>query len=202
VFALSVVDEPGEEPLSLDAAKLHLRIDLDDDSEDALISGLIVAARRLTEKECGQAWVERTLKLTLAAWPCRSPWENFPDAIGIPVSPVTDVGSVKYRAIDGTLTTLDAGNYQTWLDHSPPLIAPAPLSWWPVLQAGWMSAVEVEFTAGYGTADDVPEDAVNLMKLCVGYWYEHRGDGDDPAKLGLPPGAVRLVNLLASTGYR
>jgi uncharacterized phiE125 gp8 family phage protein len=200
MFALATLTEPAEEPITLDEAKLHLRVG--DDAEDDLIAGLVRAARRLTEKECNRRWLSQTLKLTLADWPCDGPWPGWRDAIALPVEPVASVDAVRYYALDGTLTTLSTSRYQVWLDHSPPLVAPAPYSWWPVLQPGKVPAVEVEFTAGADTAAEVPDDAAALVKLVVGYWYEHRGDGDDPAKLGLPPGAVRLVQALASTGYR
>lgn len=199
MFSLSTVTEPAAEPVSLDEMKLHLRVG--DDAEDDLIESLTRAARRLTEKETNQRWVTQVLKLTLPHWPCGQPFDGWENAIALPVGPVASVDEVRYYAFAGTLTTLAGTGYQTWLDHSPPLVAPAPYSWWPTLQPGKLPAVEVEYTAGV-PSDEVPEDAVALIKLVVGYWYEHRGDGEDPTRLGLPPGAERLANMLSSRGYR
>lgn len=199
MFSLSTVTEPSEEPLSLDAAKEHLRVS--DDAEDDLITSLIRGARRLTEKETGQRWVTQTLKLTLANWPCNQPWFGWEHAIGLPVEPIASVDEVRYYDFAGTLQTWSGSNWQSWNDHSPPLVAPAPYCSWPGLQPGRLPAIEVEFTAGTDSTL-VPDDAIALMKLVVGYWYEHRGDSDDPTKLGLPAGAERLVNMLSSRGYR
>jgi hypothetical protein len=38
--------------------------------------------------------------------------------------------------------------------------------------------------------------------LTVGYWDSNRGDDEDPAKLGLPPGVLRLIRLLDRGSYR
>lgn len=198
MFSLSTVTEPAAEPVSLEDMKLHLRVG--DDAEDDLIEGLTRAARRLTEKETNQRWVTQVLKLTLPHWPCGQPYAGWENAIALPVGPVASVDEVRYYDFAGTLQTLAGTGYQAWLDHGPPLVAPAPHAWWPALQPGRLPAVEVEYTAGVAS-DEVSEDAVALIKLVVGYWYEHRGDGEDATRLGLPPGAERLANMLSSRGY-
>jgi uncharacterized phiE125 gp8 family phage protein len=203
VYGLTVLTPPAVEPVSLDEAKLHLRVD--HDAEDGAIAAWIAAARELTERHTGRRWVEQTLRLTLPGWPCDR------GAVRIPVEPVTAVGAVRYYATGGTLTTLAAGaDYQTWLDHSPPLVAPAPNGYWPAVQTGRLGAVQVEFTAGYGAdAAAVPGMARSAVLLALAYWYENRGDGNDPTMainglpqtLGLTPGAKRLLDLLSTGGY-
>lgn len=220
-YGLSVITGPAEEPVSLDRAKVHLRVDHDVDDE--LISGWIAAARGLTEQHANRRWVEQQLRMTLADWPDGGggSWvqtyiaratgltSEMAGAVPIPVEPVPSVEAVKYYGLDGTLTTLAGSAYQTWLDHSPPLVAPAPLTVWPVVQVGKLAAVQIEFTAGYGTAAEVPEQAKAAILLCLGYWYENRGDGMDPTvamgmpqTLGIPPGAMRLLNSMNTDGYR
>lgn len=203
MYGLTLVTPPAEEPVSLDRAKLHLRVDHDVDDE--LIASLIAAARGMSETHCRRAWVEQTLRMTLADWP-----RDASGMIPLPVEPVLSVESVKYYATSGTLTTLTpVTGYQTWLDHSPPLIAAAPQVCWPQVEIGRLGAVQVEFTAGYGTADDVPEMAKAAILLCVGYWYENRGDGADPTgmvngmplTLGVPQGAKRLLDSLRTGAY-
>src|SRR5262249_47569829 len=122
----------------------------------------------------------------------------------LPVGPVSAVGFVKYYDAGGTLQTLAAGtDYQTWLDYRPPLILPAPQKFWPVVQFGRVPTVQVQFTAGYGAnAAAVTELAKQAILLCTNYWATNRGDEDAPEKIGLPPGAVRLIRLLTTQGYR
>lgn len=198
-YGLAITGQPSEEPLSLDEAKRHLRVD--HEAEDDDITRAIKSARRLAEKETGLRFVTQTFKLTLPHWPCDGPWPGWENAIGLPVEPVAEVSEVRYYDFAGTLTVMGAGDWQSWLDHSPPLIAPAPFRWWPVLQPGRLAPVEVDFEAG-AAAVEAPDDLVHLLKLVVGYWYEHRGDSKDPNECGLPPGAERLVKLLSSRGYR
>jgi uncharacterized phiE125 gp8 family phage protein len=198
-YGLSIVEEPAEEPLSLEEAKRHLRVDHTDEDPD--IMRAIRSARRAAEKETGLRFVEQTFKLTLPHWPCGQPWPGWENAVALPVEPVALVEEVRYYDFAGTLTTMPDDGYQTFLDHSPPLIAPAPQSWWPTLQPGRMAPIEVEFVAGTA-ATVVPDELVQMMKLLVAYWYEHRGDSTDPTARGMPAGAERLANLLASRGYR
>lgn len=199
MYGLSVIAAPAEEPVDLPRAKLHLRVD--HDADDDLIAGWVTAARQLTEAHARRRWVEQGLRLTLAGWPCDG-------VIRLPADPVSSVEKVEYYAADGTLTELADDDWQTWLDHSPPLVAPAPLTLWPVLEVGRLGAVRVEFTAGYGAVSDVPEGAKAAVLLCLGHWYENRGDGVDPTAmsglpqtLGVPPAAKRLLDLLGTGSY-
>jgi hypothetical protein len=222
-YGLSVLTPPDEEPITLARAKLHLRID--QDVEDDILAGWIGAARTFTELHANRRWVSQQLRMTMADWPDGGggSWvQNYiarttgltaagiSGAVPLPVEPVVSVDAVRYHALNGTLTALvEDVNYQTWLDHSPPLVAPAPLRSWPVVQVGKLQAVKIDFTAGYGGAAAVPEQAKAAMQLCLSYWYENRGDGTDPTAmsglpqtLGMPPGAKRLLDLMETHGYR
>ncbi len=191
--ALSVVTPPAVEPVTPENAKLHARIDLD--VEDALVARWITAAREYAEEHTGRAWVNQTLLLTLDAWPCEA-------EVCLPREPVSAVNSVKYRDTDGGLTTLAADDdYQVWLEHSPPIVAPAPQTVWPALQTGRKKAVEIEFVAGYGAASGWPARADEAIYMTLTYWNRNRGDGRDPTMAGLPEGAIRLLDNLWTGTY-
>lgn len=198
MYGLSVVTPPAAEPVDLTRAKANLRVA--HTADDALITGWITAARELTESHTGRRWVTQTLKLTLPEWPAADRPE-----IGLPVRPVSAVNAVRYYDVAGTLRTLDAAGWQTWLDHGPPLVAPAPAAVWPTTQTDRLAAVEIEFVAGYGAAAAVPEGAKAAIQLCLAYWYENRGDGRDPhatpESLGIPAGAKRLLDSLWTGEY-
>jgi len=213
-YSLEVVTPPVTEPVTVAQAKKQCRVDLDD--EDGLFETWVTAAREVCEEASRRRFVPQALRLTLPGWYAGA--GEWPDglaglalsgvlaadlcrAIRLPVEPVSAVTSVAYYATDGTLTTLDAGLYQTWLAHSPPLILPAPNESWPDLESGRVGAVRVTFTAGYAS---VPAAAKNAILLTVGYWYRNRGDGKDPGSvvgLGLPPGAERLLRHLCTGAY-
>lgn len=192
-YGLSVVTAPLREPVTVEHAKLHARIDLD--TEDALVARWITAAREYAEEHTGRAWVNQTLKLTLDDWPCDG-------CIRLPRDPVPSVSSVKYRDVNGTLTTLVADtDYQVWLEHSPPLIAPAPNKVWPPLQTGRLKAVEVEFVAGYGASSGWPARADAAIFATLTYWSRNRGDGRDPTMRGMPEGAIAILDNLWTGAY-
>lgn len=191
MYGLVTITPPAEEPVSLTLAKANLRIDHDD--EDALITGWIAAARRMTESYAGKCWVTQSLRLTL---------EGFPRCgqIRLPVLPVSEITSFTYLDADGEEQELVEGDYQTWLDHNPPLIAPPVNGYWPATQYGAIQAVTIEFTAG-GPVADVPELVRTAILLTLGDWDKNRAGEGDPSSRGLPPGVRVILDLLWTGGY-
>lgn len=194
-FSLITTVEPASEPVDAPTAKKQTRIDYAD--EDALYAIWIPAARRLVELEAATALINQTLTLQIPSWPANG-------QIRLPVGPASAVNFVKYYDAGGTLTTLVEGtDYQTWLDYRPPLILPSPQKFWPVVQFARLPAVQVQYVAGYGaTAVQVPALAKAAILMAIGYWAENRGDEEAPNKFGLPEGAVRLIRLMSTLGYR
>ncbi len=198
-YGLTLLTAPALEPVTASEAKLHARIDLS--TEDALVAQWITAAREYTETHCSRKWISQSWRLTLNDWPCEE--HDWSDAIRIPFAPVSAITAVKYYSTAGVLTTLVADtDYQVWLEHHPPLVGPAPNTVWPTVQTDKMQAVWVELTAGYGTlATSVPAAVKEAIYLTLTYWSGNRGDGKDPTEMGLPPGAIRLLNSLGTGGY-
>lgn len=202
MYGLTTITPPSAEPLTLERAKTHLAIDHED--SDDWIRGAIAAARELTERYTGRRWINQTLRMTLDDWPdCLDPLDAMFDADGrirIPIEPVIAIGSVKYLDADKVEQTIDAEDLDTWLDHSPPLVAYA--STWPSV-GEWMGAVRVEFTAGYGAAaGDVPDMVRTAMLICLGLWDSERGDQNVLIARGLPPAAKALLDNLWTGAQR
>lgn len=191
-YAIATVTPPAAEPVPLELAKAHLRIDHDEENE--LLKAWVAAARELTEAYTGRRWVTQTLRMTLPYFPA---WD-----VEFPVEPVASVTSVKYLdAVDGTEQTVDAADWQTWLDHTPPLLSPSPSSdGWPDVEEDRNSAVTITFVAG-AAENEVPEMARTAILLCLGTWDENRGDQNALVAKGLPPGAKRLLDLLSTGSY-
>jgi uncharacterized phiE125 gp8 family phage protein len=158
---VTLVTPPAAEPVSLAEAKAHLRVEIDDD--DALITGLVVAARQACEHEVDRAFVTQVFDYTA---------DEFGAAILLPIGSVQSVGLVTYVDDSGATATLAGGQYLVSLG-APGLITPAYNVTWPVprYQPG---AVTVRFTAGYGAAAAVPECAKLAIKMLVAHWYENR----------------------------
>jgi uncharacterized phiE125 gp8 family phage protein len=166
-MGLSLVTAPTSEPLTIAAAKLHLREDGDD--QNGVIEGLITAARQHVEKYTRRALLPQTWDLVLDTFPC--------GAIMLPLAPVTAISSVAYYDTAGTLQTWSASLYRTHLPTGP-WAMPGQLE--PIYGESYPStqnrsqAVTVRFVAGYANAAAVPGPILAGLKILVGHWYESR----------------------------
>lgn len=87
------LSQPAVEPISLDDAKDHLRVDISDD--DDLISALITAARERVENFCNRAFVSAEFAVLYSG--------DLPSgdaALWVPLPDVTDT-TVTYTDADG-----------------------------------------------------------------------------------------------------
>ena len=176
---IQLVTPPTEEPVSLLEAKLHLRVDFDED--DMLIASLITAARQAAETLTGR-------QLTTARW--RQVLDCFPGpslmgvsagqaftlpghAIVLAKAPVQSVVSINYLDMGSVNQTMPASTYTVDAACEPARITPVFGQIWPVCLPQ-IGAVSVTFDAGYGTAAQVPEGIKSWIKLRVGSLYAHR----------------------------
>ncbi|MDE0724646.1 MAG: head-tail connector protein [Alphaproteobacteria bacterium] len=160
-----VITEPAIEPLTLDEAKDHLRVDLSDD--DAVILSYIKAARKAAENYTERSFITQTLKKSLDCFPALE--------MELPYGDVQSVESITYIDTNGTQQTLSSSDYQVDTDVTVARVAPAPGKSWPSTLSGQMGAVKVTYKAGYGdSADDVPEDLKSGLKMHVGHLFDHR----------------------------
>lgn len=161
---IKVVVPPTEEPVSLDEAKLHLRVD--GTEEDDYIAGRIAAAREACELEARRAFVTRTLDLSIACWP------DY--VLGLPMPPLVSVTSISYTDVDGNVSTLSASNYVVNANVEPGLIIRKPSASWPSVALLPGPSIVVRYVAGFGTAADVPAVYKQAILLTLGHMYENR----------------------------
>lgn len=166
-MALVCVTQPTSEPITIEEALEHLRVD--STPEDFYVSGLITAARQYCENELGKSLLPTVWRQTLDGFPCGGRFDH----IKLLRSPVSAVTSVTYVATDGTTKTLETSKYDVDLDSQPCRISPSYGNTWPVNQ-NEMNAVKITFTAGYASADLVPQNVKLAMLLLIGHWFEHR----------------------------
>lgn len=195
-MALRQIAAPATEPITLEEAKLHLRVDTTDD--DALITGLISAARVAAENICRRAFVTQQWELVIDSFPRRmffgsivtvaSYEQVIPNLqmmetgytvrfragkIELPIASLQSVEYVKYLDRDGVEQTLDPSSYIVDNVSEPGIIAPAYATFWPDSLAV-PNAVRIGFAAGYGDAAAVPAGLKSWMLMRVGALYENR----------------------------
>jgi uncharacterized phiE125 gp8 family phage protein len=166
-WSLTEVTAPSTEPLSTAEAKLHLRVDIDDD--DTIIARLITAARRKVEQYTRHALITQTWRMNMSGWP------EDGDAFKVPLPPLQSVSSIKYKDTDGDESTWDSGEYIVDTDPTPGKVVLAHGESWPSTALYPTSPIAVTFVAGFGDAStDVPEDILAAMLLLIGHLYENR----------------------------
>jgi uncharacterized phiE125 gp8 family phage protein len=150
IFTDGVASASVTAPVTVAQFKTFARIDInpEDTAEDSLIESFILAANR---------WVEDRISRTLITQVHRMTLDRFPDIGSIVLyrSPVVSVASLTYWDTAGTQQTMDPADYRVVKNTDPARIE--PIEMWPAIQDR-LEAVEVNYTAGYGTsADQVPE---------------------------------------------
>ena len=164
-MGIKVVTQPQNEPVSLPEAKLHLRVDGED--EDTLIESLIKTAREVAETSfTWRALATQTFEYTLDQFPR----ERF---LYLPRPPLKTVESISYKDKTGTEMVLNADRYIVDTAADPGRVVLEPEASWPDVELYPASAVRIRFTAGYDD-NNIPESIKQGMLLMIGHWYENR----------------------------
>lgn len=163
--------DPTIDPVTLAEAKLHLRVDGND--EDSLIEGIITAAVDFFEKRTGRALINQTWSYTIDNWyaslsPVKPLWLYLPRA------PLSSVTSIYYTATDGVSTLWASSNYTVDTNSEPGRLALAYSKTWPVTREV-VNAITITYVAGYGaTAASVPVGIKRALMLIIGDLYQNR----------------------------
>jgi len=189
---MQLITPPAAEPVSLAEAKLHLRVDFDED--DALIQALISAARQAAEMLTQRQLVTARWRMVLDSFPGPSlmgvpSGQTFTlpgHAILLTKSPVTSVVEIRYLDMAGIWQVMPAANYTVDNACEPARITPVFGQIWPVALPQ-IGAVSVTFDAGYGSAADVPEGLKSWIKLRLGSLYAHREEVASMARGRIDP---------------
>src|SRR5262245_5401058 len=157
---------PAAEPLGLAEAKDYLRIAYD--GEDALVSGLIAAARARVEALAGVAMIARTLRVTLSRWP-KGTLETR--CLRLPVRPAGELVAVKVYDGEGVAQTM-TDRFTLAPGRPARLVWTSGVFPWPGARA---NGIEIDYTAGFGEApDDVAEGLKLAVKRLVAHAYHSR----------------------------
>ena len=161
---------PVSEPISLAEAKTRLRIDSGDGSQDAVITGLIQAAREVAESVTGLSLAQRSWTLALDSFPyftdsahsqsayppnyyaqaqfSTTLW-NYSQQIKLQASPVVSVTGLRYVDTSGAVQTLHQDT-DFILDRisEPARIFPQAGQFWPTCLYV-PNAVQIDYITGY-----------------------------------------------------
>jgi uncharacterized phiE125 gp8 family phage protein len=166
---LTLITAPETVPLSLAEVKAALRLDFTDQSEDALLAGLIRAS--VAQIDGRDGWLGR--QLCTATWRLDLP--EFPCVINVPLPPLQQVTEITYIDASGVEQTLDPSAYHV-AGSDPAMIVPVYGTAWPATPYR-PDAVRVTFVAGYGGFSDVPEDIRRGLMLLIRDAYDNCHSG-------------------------
>jgi uncharacterized phiE125 gp8 family phage protein len=178
-----VTTEPDVEPITLDEAKLNLRVDCD--ADDALITALIVAARRWCEDYENRAYITQTIT-------AKTFW--LPAQIILPRPMLQSVTSITYVDQAGDTQTLSSDLYDVDIFREPGQVTRAVNATYPTVR-GDVNGVTIVYVAGYGDAStDVPQETIQAIQIMITYYYEDR-TGSNP----IPEAVKNLLNKRVKT---
>lgn len=178
--------------VSLDAAKDHLGIALEDDGRDAEITALIKAATAAIETWADISIIETT-------------WEGsgnrFADKMLLNRRPYLDMVGIEYvNADDGEIIAVAADVFHVVPDvSSRGIVYRGDGKVWPATVATRADAVRITYTSGFGADDTaVPDDVRQAIFMTVASMEANRGDcGCDGMAGIIPAGAQALLSRYA-----
>lgn len=187
---LTLLTPPVGEPIGVELAKRHLRVDIDDD--DDYIEELISMVRDYVETRAGVSFLQQTWIQNSDGFPY--PMEPM-DLLRWPVQTIT---SVKFRDAAGNLNTMLANQYILNGATRPPRLAPAYGQYWPMMALQSLDNVKVEMVTGFATAGDVPPRLRQILYMTLAHWYEHRMsvEMNERAPVLVPEGTEEILSEL------
>lgn len=152
----------------------HLRVG-SAPSDSALIQRIRNAALQAIEARANVSLRRGTLSAKLTGF--------RPGAF--PIGPNVDVTSVTYvGAAGGAAQTFDADNYSF---SSQGNVQRIMFYNTPGLHAFTLEPVTINFSVGYNSADEIPDDMIHAALLLVGHFYENRQENTT----GMMPAALQ-----------
>lgn len=180
-MALIQLTNPAEEPVSVDEALNHLRAD-DTPGDRGFIEALISASRHRAELHTELALVSCQFGLYLDKFPAGE--------FRLPRAPLVSIESVKYFDESNVEQTIDPAQYYVDTISKPGRIS--PVTGWPATYPR-PNAVSIIFTAGFGTAENVPQVIKQAILLMVGDMYENREDTTSAPLSKIPSASEHLL---------
>lgn len=197
--ALRVITPPATEPVPIDLARQHCRIDAGYD--DTLLGLYLTSARVWAESFLNRALFTQHLQLavTWAPPPTATPLVpqslivfplNWPPLVKRPIelprAPAQSVEGITWGPLDN-MQPADPDDYQLNLGVEPGYVAVKP----QLLPQIPQQSMIIDYTAGYddGDPEAVPAPIRHAILLLTAFLYEQRGD----VSADMPPAAALLM---------
>lgn len=161
-MSYKLITPPSSEPVTLDEARLHLRVDITDDN--SYITSLITVARMAAEEKTGRS-------LMLQTWEYAD--DDFDEEIILAHPPIASVDTFTYIDYAGNQASVSQADYVLNDYKHPPRLQPAYLKSWPIAR-DQSNSVKVRYTTGYESAGAVPAPIKQWMLLAIGDMYAQR----------------------------
>jgi len=169
-------------PYSLDEIKEQANVTFSED--DQLLERYGQAAADRVESYTGRRLIEAEFLWTLDSFvPDRGQdfyFEEHPrgggrkQIIQLPVLPLKEVTGIEYLDSNGNAQGLVIGT-DVQVDATNGRMAPEPNCYWPCVERGRLSPIQINFTAGYsGDYDGLPAKIKHVINSLAAYWYECR----------------------------
>lgn len=198
-YGFRVVTEPTVEPIGIEEARSHLRIEAfgspAEHPDDSIIETLYIpAAREWCEFYSGRLLATQTVELALDAFPTASRFY-------LPIGPVQSVESVVYLDADGVEQSMVLGTDYSVRAYNgrASIYLPDGVAWpTPMTYRYGERAVFVRYVAGYMTESPetfpLPRSSRAAILLVLGHLYENRENSADRQFVEIPLGAAALLD--------
>jgi uncharacterized phiE125 gp8 family phage protein len=174
-MGLALFTAADAELVSLEEAKGHLHVDIDE--QDEQIVGYIAAARAHLEGICGRSFLSTVWDHTIDydwPWILDIEYGRHVRMIELPRAPLSSVTSISY--VDGAGATQVLNSSQYVVDGAGAIgrVYQAYDASWPTVRSQ-PRAITVRFVAGYGTdPDSVPKPIKQANLLLISHFHEQR----------------------------
>ena len=175
-----LITSPTSEPITLNEAKLHLRVN--NTLEDSLITNLIVVARQWVENYTWRPLMTQTFDVVYDTLDSKE--------LIINKSPIQSVTSFKYIDQNGVEQILDTSKYVVDLLGQPGRIK---LDSIPNTK-DTLNAYKIRIVCGYANAAAVPQLHKSAMLLLIGHLYENKQQVQSQALSEIPFGVKVLLD--------
>jgi uncharacterized phiE125 gp8 family phage protein len=156
---------PTDQPVTLDEAVLHLRLDptAATGPELPLITRLIAAATTALEEYASVAVMQQDWRMTLRHWPL------YGQGLPLPLPPFAELLRIRVNQVEQPI----ADYYVEADDRLAANLYPVS-HYWPAIATFDRDAVIIEWRAGVERPEDVSETIKQAILMAVGTWYENR----------------------------
>lgn len=181
-MAVEVVTSPSPEGV-VDPSSLRAHVSQPLADDDVMLQEIASAAYDWAEAYLGR----RILTTTLRAW-----YDGEFAPIVLLPEPVASVSSVKAYTEADLESTVATSVYQVDTVSAPARLVRRDGQLWPYSLRDTRS-MAVEYVAGYGTAQAVPQGVKQALKMLVAHWYAHRQPVAAGSMTTVPMGVESLL---------